>query len=140
VDARTDERWPRLIAQHRENQAALASTQMRRRVSQGSRQALWGLATATASLSAWMATRAIREIDLSPSGGLADSVGLAWGAIYGGALLVLLALTDGIVVGLGRSLPAVPRALVFGAAGTLTVCVLGLLVLLQMSANRLTYV
>jgi hypothetical protein len=133
------ERWPRLIAEHRERQLALASAQprgLRRDV----RQTLWVFAAISGVVTAWMAMSGIRWIDLSPADGLADSVGLAWAALYAGALLALLLVTDGIVVGLGRSMPPVRRAVVWSAAAALTALVAVVLVLLQVSAQRLTYV
>ena len=104
------------------------------------RRALWLLATVSGILSAWMTLRGIREIDLSPPDGLADPVGLTWTAMFAGVLLVLTLMTGGIAIGLGRSLPSLRRVTVFGLAATLIASVLVVLVLLQMSADRLTYV
>jgi hypothetical protein len=102
---------------------------------------LWILAVVSGAVAAMVTMGGIREIDLSPPTGLlADSVGAAWGATYAGMLLVLTGITDAITVGLGRSLPSGRRAISFGLAAALTIFVLIVLALLQMSAARLTYV
>jgi hypothetical protein len=71
---------------------------------------------------------------------VAESLGRFYASVYAAVVLVLLVTTDGIAVALGRRLRPLPRAGVWFAAVALTTLVIVVLVLLQMSDDRLTYV